>query len=85
VGSLDAKDTRPLIPEALPINYVPPGFLIYSNQETLLAQRFDPGKLRLTGDAVLVAEHVGRMTVEPTSASASQNGVLIAVVSDQFN
>ena len=86
MGSLDAKDTRPLIPEALPIDYVPPGFLIHGNQETLLAQRFDPGKLRLTGDAVPVAEHVGRMTVEPASRPFPKTASwCIAVVSDQFN
>jgi len=79
MGSLDAKkDARLLIPGGTATSYVPPGFLIYGSQETLLTQRFDSEKLRLTGDAVPFAEHVGRMTIEPALlASVSQNGVLV--------
>jgi DNA-binding winged helix-turn-helix (wHTH) protein len=49
LGSLDSKETRMLIPTASNVVYAPPGFLIYSRGETLMAQGFDVGKLELTG------------------------------------
>jgi hypothetical protein len=77
-GSLNAADAPVLVPEGSSTLYTPPGFLIYGNRETLLARRFDPVKLRLTGNAIPIAEHVGRMTMEPASlVSVSENGVLV--------
>jgi Tol biopolymer transport system component len=78
LGSLDSKATWMLLPTESNASYVSPGYLIYGRQQTLLAQPFDASKLRFTGEAVPVAEHVGRMLFLPVSQfSASQNGVLV--------
>ena len=36
----------------------PPGYLLYLRGDTLMAQRFDAGSLKLEGDAFPIAEHV---------------------------
>ncbi len=79
LGSMDNKDAQVLIPGGSPATYVPPGFLVYGRQETLFARRFDARTLRFTGDAVPIAEHVGRLTTESTEflASVSQTGALV--------
>jgi Tol biopolymer transport system component len=78
LSSLDGQDALVLIPEGGAASYVSPGFVIYGIQETLFAQRFDAGRLRLSGDAVPIAEHVGRWTTDPVMlASNSQNGVMV--------
>jgi Tol biopolymer transport system component len=78
LGSMDSKETRMLLPIESNASYVAPGFLIYGRQTTLLAQPFDAGKLRLSGEAVPIAEQVGRMEYAPIlQFSASQNGVLV--------
>ncbi|HYM05474.1 MAG TPA: protein kinase [Terriglobales bacterium] len=78
VGSLDAKDAHVLIRGGSPATYVPPGFLVYGSQGRLFTRRFDAGNLRLTGDAVQIAENVARMTsVTGYLASVSQSGVLV--------
>ena len=56
---------------------VSPGFLIYGRQETLMAQPFDAGKLRITGDPFPVYEHVRRLPFSASVFSVSQNGVLV--------
>ena len=76
VASLDSKETQPLISVESNVSYTPPGFLIYGRQETLMAQPFDAGRLRITGDPFPVAERVLRMPVPGSLFSISQNGVL---------
>jgi Tol biopolymer transport system component len=61
--------------------YVEPGYLLFVQDGTLMAQPFDTGKLKTTGDAVPVAEQVDTHTagvgVTVGYFSASQNGVLV--------
>jgi Tol biopolymer transport system component len=77
--SLDAKEVRVRLPVESVATYVLPGFLIYGSQETLFSQPFDSGKLRLTGEAIPIANDVGRIPDPPLVplASVSQNGVLV--------
>src|SRR5580704_12202181 len=80
VGSLDSKETRQVTAVDSNALFVPPGFLIFGRQGTLLAQPFDIQNLRPTGEPVPVAsEHVARWRRAPASSlfSASQNGVLV--------
>ncbi len=77
VGSLDAKETRRLLPTALNAAYAPPGFLLFLRNETLMAQRFDADKLELTGEPFPVAERVAYNPGLGRGAfSVSENGVL---------
>jgi Tol biopolymer transport system component len=80
VGSLDSKETRLMTAVDSNAVFVPPGFILFGRQETLLAQPFEVHNLRLTGDPIPVAaEHVARWPRPPASSlfSASQNGVLV--------
>jgi len=63
--------------------YVPPhapypGYLLWMQDQTLLAQRFDPDALKLDGDPVSVAEDVGLNPGNPVRAAfwASDAGLL---------
>jgi Tol biopolymer transport system component len=78
LGSLDSQETHLLISAESNARYAPPGFLIYSRQDTLVAQRFDPKQLRVTGDAFSIAERVGAMSFLPgLMYSVSENGVAV--------
>jgi eukaryotic-like serine/threonine-protein kinase len=64
--------------------YVPPrgsypGYLLWMQDQTLLAQRFDGDSLKLQGDPVSVAEDVGLNPAVPIRASywASEAGLLV--------
>jgi len=64
-GSLDARpeaqSRMPLVTTDYAAVYVPAsGHLLFVRAETLLAQRFDPGRLELTGEPFPVVEHVGQ-------------------------
>jgi Tol biopolymer transport system component len=78
LGSLDSRETRRLLPVESNATYVPPGFLVYGQQETILAQEFDAAKLQVTGDPVQIVDHAARLLYLPVSSfSVSQNGVLV--------
>jgi eukaryotic-like serine/threonine-protein kinase len=78
VGSLDSKETPLRLSAESNASYARPGFLIYGREETVLAQPFDSSKLRFTGEAVPIAERVGRIIGVPASLfSVSENGVLV--------
>lgn len=80
VGSLDSNETRRLTSVNSNVTFVPPGFLLFGRQGTLLAQPFDLRNFRLIGEPVPVApEHVARWPRPPASSlfSASQNGVVV--------
>jgi len=85
IGTLDVKpeeqDATRLMPYAVGLSYVPaagagPGHLMFVREGTLLAQRFDPARLALTGSAVPVAERVGSFR-DGGFFSASANDRLI--------
>jgi serine/threonine protein kinase len=64
--------------------YVPPrasypGYLLWMQDQTLLAQRFDISSLQVQGDPVSVAEAIGRLPPVPVRAAfwASDAGTLI--------
>jgi len=88
IGSIDARpeeqDLTRLVANAAMAVYAPGpedpriGHLLFNRGETLLAQRFDAGALRLEGDEFPVAERVA-VQGNPSQAaffSASDNGVL---------
>jgi len=77
VGSVDSAETRLLLPIRSNAQYVPPGFLLYGREDTLVAQPFDVKKLRLTGQPFKVAEQLDRAYDFKYLFSASENGVLV--------
>jgi Tol biopolymer transport system component/DNA-binding winged helix-turn-helix (wHTH) protein len=69
VGALDEPGNVPIMPIDRAAFYGS-GFLLYRNETTLLAQRFDERALALRGDAMTLAEDVDGF-------SASENGVIV--------
>ena len=58
-------------------SYVPPGWLLFTSQQTLMAQSFDSSKLRLAGDPLPVVNGVGTLISGRSTYSLSQSGVLL--------
>ena len=56
-ASLEGKTQKKILPEGSNAQYAG-GYLYYVREGTLLAQRFDPGSLKVEGDAVAVAPQV---------------------------
>ena len=77
-GLLDSKETWRLSSVESNASYAPPGMLIYGLREAVVARSFDPAGLQFIGDAVPIAEHVGRFELWLFSLySVSQNGILV--------
>jgi eukaryotic-like serine/threonine-protein kinase len=74
----DAKSRRRVIADNSMAAYVPPGYLLFVRDRTLMAQPFDAVKLQTTGDAVPIAEQIDAAvnSAAQYQFSVSQNGVL---------
>jgi Tol biopolymer transport system component len=78
VGDLDSKSRRPVVAAISNAVYSPPGYLLFLREGTLMAQRFDAGKLDTIGDPIPIAEQVVNYGVAVDGLfSSSQNGVLV--------
>src|SRR5262249_45054193 len=78
VGSLDSKEVKPLVAAQSNSAYAA-GYLLFAREGTLMAQRFDPATLTLSGDAVPVASRVGHVTPSSQAAFAvSLDGSVLA-------
>jgi serine/threonine protein kinase/Tol biopolymer transport system component len=79
VGSLDSKETRRLAGPNSPAVFVPPGFLIFVREEgALVARRFDPKRMELSGDPILIADRVRPFdSTAPNSFSVADDGTLV--------
>ena len=78
VGSLDSKDLKPLIAAQSNVAYAR-GYLLFAREGTLMAQRFDPSALSLSGEAFAVVSSVRHNT--PSSVAAfgvSLDGTVLA-------
>jgi DNA-binding winged helix-turn-helix (wHTH) protein/Tol biopolymer transport system component len=73
LASLDSKETRMLVASDSNAEYAPPGFLVYGEGGTLVAQPFDLNRLRVTGDPIPVAEHVQRVQDQTSLFSAASD------------
>ncbi|MCI0567838.1 MAG: protein kinase [Acidobacteria bacterium] len=77
-GSLDSKEEKFLVSADSNMAYTPPGYLLFLRERNLLAQPFDAGSLRMTGDPLPVAEDIQHFPqTYNTLYSASQNGTLV--------
>ena len=84
-GSLDGGEPKLLLPNDSNAVYASPGYLLFIREGTLMAQHFDPGSLRLSGDAVPVAEHAAILTtVSQGILTASGNGMLAYETGENF-
>jgi Tol biopolymer transport system component len=77
VGSLDGTESKLLLAGNSTPLYAPPGYLLFAQDQTLMAQPFDADALELTGEAVPVVEEVQHYQVNGrVGATVSENGVL---------
>ena len=84
-SSLDAPDRRErILRTASKAFYAPPrggysGYLLWLQEQTLLAQRFDAGRLRLDGEPVAIAENIAIGQLGPVRAAywISDAGILV--------
>ncbi len=58
VGSLDSPETVLVLETAVRAQYAPPGYLLFIRGNALMAQSFDAGAMRLSGDVMSIAEDV---------------------------
>ncbi len=78
VASADGKDSKFLFKADSNALYAPPGYLLFIREQTLMAQPFDAGGLKLAGDAFPIAEQVANPeSYQLGFFSVSQNGALI--------
>ena len=59
--------------------FVEPGYLVYSSRGTLLAVRFDPRRLEVSGEPVPIVDQVMDTSVGNANFSVSRNGTLVYV------
>jgi Tol biopolymer transport system component len=77
VGTLDSKETKRILTTMTNAAYASPGYLLYLQDRTLMAQPFDADKLEFTGEAFAVIEQLNRSIVLGSADfSVSDGGVL---------
>jgi Tol biopolymer transport system component len=77
IGSLGSKKSKPVTSAQTLITYAPPGYLLFVRDKTLVAQRFDLGSLKTTGEPMPIAEKIGTDAVGLARFSVSRNGTLV--------
>ena len=81
IGSLDGEKARRLPLDATNVQYTD-GYLLYSRDSDLLAQKFDLSRLELTGPELPVARNIQYDTFfEDAAFTASANGILVYAAS----
>jgi hypothetical protein len=77
-GTLDSSERKVLLEADSKAVFAPPGYVLFVRQSVLMAQRFDPSRLELVGEAVPIGQTV-RTNPQFGSAAfaASDNGVLV--------
>ncbi|MBM3766397.1 MAG: hypothetical protein FJW32_13495 [Acidobacteria bacterium] len=76
LGSLDGTPGRLLLKTNFNAIYAPPGYLLFVEGDILLAQRFDPGRLEVQGEKIVIASGVGKGSTSLGGVSASATGLL---------
>jgi serine/threonine-protein kinase len=80
VLSLDSRTRKRIIEGGTYPQYVPSGHLLYSRGSTIVAVAFDPGRLELLGNPVVVAEGVlNRPLYGGADFGVSRAGTLVSV------
>jgi serine/threonine protein kinase len=88
-GSLDGSAPVHLLADRTGAQFMPgaagsDGYLIFLRGDTLMAQRFDPRRIRLSGDTIPVAEHLLKLIPYRSGFSTSASGVLAYMTSDEL-
>jgi Tol biopolymer transport system component len=78
-ASIDSRETKDIpIDTSGGVQFVPPGFLIYVRNATVVAQRFDPDRLEVSGEPMTIAKaSTDASYAQGARMSASNTGVLV--------
>ena len=77
VGDLDSSDRRAVLTAASNAVYSQPGYVLFVREGTLWSESFDAVSLKISGEAVPVAEKIDYVALDVRGMfSASQNGML---------
>jgi Tol biopolymer transport system component len=76
IGSLDSAAVRLLLSGNSRGMYVPPGYLLFAREGSLMGQAFDAAGLRLTGSTFTVAERVASFDAAGWAEFAAGDGML---------
>jgi Tol biopolymer transport system component/predicted Ser/Thr protein kinase len=76
VASLDGKIKKFILHSNANAVYASPGYLLFLDGDTLMAQSFDAGRMELNGQPLAIAQGVGRSTGSNEAVSASSNATL---------
>ena len=77
VGALGSSKGVPLGITGSRVEYSPDGYLLFVRDRSLLAQKFDAGSLKLTGEPFPIAEDLPVAGNGQANFSVSDNGVLV--------
>ena len=77
IGDLQSSDIRKLGPCESQVQYVNPGYLLFSRSGSLVMQRFDGRALKLVDEPIPVAEQVSSSAIGGSDFRASDNGILV--------
>lgn len=76
-ASLDSKERKFLVNTPYKAMFAAPEHLLFTRENTLMAQRFDPVRLELAGEPFPIAEGVGiNITNSAAGFTVSNNGIL---------
>ncbi len=77
MGSLDSSVKKRLLPDEYHVEYAPQGHLVFVRESTLMAQRFDAGKMITIGEPFPLAEKIySESGAGVASFSVSASGIL---------
>jgi Tol biopolymer transport system component len=83
-GSADGKSKK-LLPVDSSGIYASPGYLLWVEGNTLLAQAFDANRLELSGESFPLSETAGRSTTSQSAVSVSSSGRTLAYAGPIMN
>jgi Tol biopolymer transport system component/tRNA A-37 threonylcarbamoyl transferase component Bud32 len=75
--SLDGKTNEFLVRSGYGAAYAAPGYLVFTRDRALLAQRFDADSLKLTGNPIQVADQIGVNVLEYAHYSVAESGSVL--------
>jgi eukaryotic-like serine/threonine-protein kinase len=75
-GSIDGKTKKRLLPHDSSAVYAAPGYLLFLDGDTILAQPFDADRLELSGQPLMVAEQVGHASSGYAAMSVPGSAIL---------
>src|SRR5262249_57873867 len=77
LGNLPSRETRPLFRSDSEAVWGPPRYLLFAREGVLFAQRFDPKRLKVEGEAQSLSRNV-RFSTDSNGIALSASGNMLA-------